>query len=123
MFVDHVGSTGTVTVYVANGNWTESAVNGTNAPAPGATVANNVMVSSTDSYLTVDATAAVQNWVAGITPNSGFLILSAAGANVQFDSKARQVRQALPVRPDSVGRASTLRSSLNPGAQRPSPRK
>ena len=103
LFVDHVGQAGTVTVYVANGNWTEAGVNGTNAPSPGAVVANNVSVSATSSYVTVDATTAVQNWIAGTSPNNGFLILpAAAGTSVQFDSKENT----------STSHAATLSISL-----------
>ncbi len=87
LFLDHVGAAGTVSVYVANAPWTEAGVNGTNAPAPGMAVATSVPVSTTNSYITVDATSAVQNWISG-SPNNGFLIIAGAtGTNVQFDSK------------------------------------
>ncbi len=102
LFVDHVGVPGTVTIYAANGNWTETAVNGVNAPVPGAVVATNVGVAATDSYVTVDATAAVQNWISG-APNNGFIILAAAtGTSVQFDSKENT----------STSHAATLSLSL-----------
>src|SRR5215472_18702664 len=72
----------------ANGAWTESGVNGTNAPSAGAVVAANVPVSTQFTYITVDATGAVQNWVTGVTPNNGLLIqAAAANTNVRFDSK------------------------------------
>jgi hypothetical protein len=47
-------------------------VNGNNAPAAGATVADGVSVAATGDYLYVDATVAIQNWLSETT-NSGFL--------------------------------------------------
>ena len=88
LFINQSNGPGSVTINVANGAWTESGVNGTNAPAPGAVVATNVPVSAQLTYVTVDATTAVQNWVTGVTPNNGFLIQpAAANTNVRFDSK------------------------------------
>ena len=88
LFLDTVTSAGTVAVYAANGNWTESGVNGNNAPAPGAVVATNVPVTTANTYITIDVTAAVKNWIGGATPNNGFLIAAAAsGTSVGFDSK------------------------------------
>ncbi len=87
LFVDHVNLPGTVNIYAANGPWTESGVTGNNAPAPGATVASSVTVSTTDAFVTVDATAAVQGWIVTPTGNNGFLIVANGTASVQFDSK------------------------------------
>ncbi len=74
LFLNQVNNPGTVNIYAANGNWTESGVNGLNAPAPGAAVATNVPVSTQFTFVTVDVTTAVQNWIGGVTPNNGFLI-------------------------------------------------
>jgi hypothetical protein len=87
LFANKVGSAGTVNISVANGAWGETAVNGTNAPVPGATVAGGIPVPTEDDYLYVDATQAVQNWVNGVTPNNGFLITPNTGVSVFFDSK------------------------------------
>ena len=87
LFVNKVGSAGTVNISVANGAWSEGVVNGTNAPAAGAPVASAVTVPAADSYLYVNATQAVQNWVNGTTPNDGFIITPNSGVSVFFDSK------------------------------------
>jgi Collagen triple helix repeat (20 copies) len=88
LFLDHVSAPGTVNIFVANGPWTESGVTGNNSPAPGAAIATNVPVSATNTFITVDATAAVQAWLSSPTTNDGFLIEAAlAATSVQFDSK------------------------------------
>ena len=87
LFVNKVGTAGTVNISVANGTWTELGVNGTNAPVPGAAVASAVAVSASSDYLYVDATAAVKNWLSG-TNNNGFIITPNDGVVlVAFDSK------------------------------------
>ncbi len=87
LFLNKVGAGGTVNISVANGSWTESGVNGTNAPAAAAAVASGVSASSASDYLYVDATAAVQAWLSGTT-NSGFIITPNDGTvNVAFDTK------------------------------------
>ena len=87
LFVNKVNAAGTVNISVANGGWTELGVNGNNAPAAAGTIAGGVSVSTSGTYLYVDVTAAVQNWVAGIT-NNGFLISANDGdVSIAFDSK------------------------------------
>src|SRR5580692_12332226 len=73
LYLNQVNNPGTVNVYAANGNWTEAGVNGFNAPAPGAVAAANIPVSAQLTFITVDVTTAVQNWIGGVTPNNGFL--------------------------------------------------
>jgi hypothetical protein len=88
LYANSVGAPGAISVYAASGAWTESAVNGTNAPIAGAPVTLNVSVPATakGNYLAIDVTTAVQAWVSG-SPNNGFLILASSGTSVQFDSK------------------------------------
>jgi hypothetical protein len=88
LFLDNVSSAGSINIYVANGAWTEAGVNGNNAPSPASLVASNVSVSTKNTFITVDATAAVQAWLNSPTANDGFLIQAAlAATSVQFDSK------------------------------------
>ncbi len=87
LFVDQVNDPGTMNVYAANGSWTESGVNGFNAPAAGAAVATNVPVANQFSFVTIDVTTAVQNWIGGVTPNNGFLLQGNVSTDVHFDSK------------------------------------
>jgi hypothetical protein len=87
LYVNHVNTAGTVNIYEANGSWTETGVNGNNAPAPGNVVASSVPVSAAGQFVTVDATTAVQDWITTPGNNAGFLIAANSPANVQFDSK------------------------------------
>lgn len=89
LYVDKVTSPGTINVSAANGVWTEMAVSGTSAPpVPGPAVASGVAVSNPGTFLYVDATLAVQNWIASPSTNEGFIITPASeGVNVAFDSK------------------------------------
>ncbi len=86
LFVNKLGAGGTVNISVANGSWTELGVNGTDAPIPGAAVASGVPVTTANDYLYVDATSAVQNWLAS-TANNGFIITPLGSVNVALDSK------------------------------------
>ena len=90
LFVNKLGTPGSIDVYAANGNWSEAAVNGTNAPVAGMVVANQLAVTGASTYITLDATALVQAWLNGTITNSGILIAADAGApgtSVLFDSK------------------------------------
>ncbi len=90
LFVNKIGSAGAVNINAANGPWTESTVNGNNAPVMAMTVASSVPVSTAGGYITVDATALVKAWLDGTLINSGVIISADpafAGTSVFFDSK------------------------------------
>ena len=89
LFAGKVGSAGSVNVAVASGIWAEGTVSGTSGmPVAAASVATNVAVATSNSYIYVDATAAVQAWLNGTALNNGLLITPAGGGiNVAFDSK------------------------------------
>ena len=89
LFVTKLAAPGTVNFSVANGTWTESGVNGTNAPAVGASVASGVAINNGSDYVAVDATAAVQAWVTTPGSNNGFMITpnTVSGVSISLDSK------------------------------------
>jgi hypothetical protein len=87
LFVNHVNAAGTFNIYTAVGAWTETGVNGTNAPSLGTAVASNAAFSVGDEYISVDATSVVQSWVTTPTNNDGFLVVANGSASLQFDSK------------------------------------
>ena len=88
LFVNKVGATGTINVSTANGVWTEAGVNGNNGPAPGAAVASGVAIAQANTYIVVDATAAVQSWVTTPASNNGFIVTPlGGGVNIALDSK------------------------------------
>lgn len=87
LFVNKLTAAGSVNIAIANGVWTESTLTGLNAPVAGATVASGVSIGAVDSYVSVDATAAVEAWLTA-TANNGFIITpNDAVVNVAFDSK------------------------------------
>ena len=87
LFANHAGAPGTINISAANGMWSETGVNGNNAPVPGAAVATNVAVTASLQFVTVDVTAAVQGWVNLPATNNGFLLTANGNTSVQFDSK------------------------------------
>ena len=119
LFVDKVNAAGTVNISVANGGWTEPGVNGNNAPAAAAAVASGVSVSTTGTYLYVDATAAVQAWLNGTT-NSGFVVTPNDGVvTISFDSKENTTTShpaALAITLASAGPAGATGSNGTNGA-------
>lgn len=90
LFLRSVTASGTINVSTANASWTESAVNGNNAPTAGTTVASGVSTATAGSYIYVDATNAVKSWVTTPPSNNGFILTANDGTvSVAFDSKER----------------------------------
>jgi hypothetical protein len=87
LYVSKLTTAGTVSISAANGAWTESGVNGTNAPTAGAAVASGVALNTQGTFLYVDATAAVQAWLTTPSSNNGFIVTPGGGVQVSFDSK------------------------------------
>ncbi|MGO9261745.1 MAG: DNRLRE domain-containing protein [Bryobacteraceae bacterium] len=86
LFVDKVNAAGPIAVNVADGAWVESVVSGTTGfPSQGASV-GTINASTTDTFVTLDATSFVQAWIATPSTNNGFMLTS-SGGNVIFDSK------------------------------------
>jgi hypothetical protein len=87
LFVNKLGAAGSINVSEANGPWTEAGASGTGSTVAGAAVTSGLAVPGVNSYIYVDATQAVKDWLTG-TVNSGFIITPNGGAvNVAFDSK------------------------------------
>jgi hypothetical protein len=86
LFLRTGGGTGTVDFGVPVSGWSESGVNGNNAPA-GAPFATGVNVpANNNSYFYVDVTSAVQGWLAN---NNGLIVTPSNGSSVNatFDSR------------------------------------
>jgi Collagen triple helix repeat (20 copies) len=62
-------------------------VNGNSGISAGSGVATAVPVSTTDTFISMDATAAVQGWISTPGSNNGFMIIGNSTTSVQFDSK------------------------------------
>jgi hypothetical protein len=89
MFLDHVNSGGTINIDTVSSStpWSELTVSGNSGISAGSAVATSVPVATIGTFTVVDATAAVQGWIAGTSTNNGFMIMANSGASVQFDSK------------------------------------
>jgi hypothetical protein len=97
LFVVGVGAAGSFDVYRVTAPWTEG---GADAPAYDAAspVATGVQVTAADSFVTIDITPLVKDWLdfdpnnpaAGGQPNHGLALVASAAApdtSVEFDSK------------------------------------
>jgi hypothetical protein len=87
LFADTASPGSTFDVVRVNGAWSESTITNNSAPALGAAVATAVPAGN-NTFVTVDVTALVRDWVDGVTPNHGVaLVAGASGASIDFDSK------------------------------------
>ena len=88
LFVNKIGTAGSINVYAATASWTESTVNGlAGAPAPGAFVAGPIGVSVAGTYISIPVTAQVQAWLNG-APNNGFIVTATPSTtSLFFDTK------------------------------------
>src|SRR5580698_1518440 len=89
LFLDHVNSAGTINIDVVSSAtpWGELTVTGDSGISAGNAVATTAPVATADTFMAVDATAAVQGWITTPSSNNGFMILANGSTNVQFDSK------------------------------------
>jgi len=87
LYLSRVGSAGAINVYAAGGAWTESTVNGSNAPVIVNLVAGPISVTAGNSFIVIPVTSQVISWLNG-NPNNGFLIQATpSSTSVFFDSK------------------------------------
>src|SRR5580692_7113922 len=89
LFLDHVNSAGTINIDTVSAStpWGELTVTGNSGISIGSAVATSVPVATVDTFVSVDATAAVQGWIATPGTNNGFMIMANSSTSVQFDSK------------------------------------
>lgn len=98
LFVSEVQVSGPMEVKIVNASWDETTLTANNAPTLGATVAT-VQVSSADlrRYISVDVTAAAQQWVNGGS-NYGLALVPVSGVDlrVAFDAKEASSTSRIP---------------------------
>jgi hypothetical protein len=90
VFVNKVSTAGSLDFSQVVSAWTESGVTFSGAPAFGPAFQHNISVSTSGSYLTVDITALMQQWVTGAAPNFGVMIQASVaqpGTVIALDSK------------------------------------
>lgn len=87
LYVSRIGVAGSIDVYAAGSAWSESTVQGANAPVPGSLVAGPISVAMPNTYVDIPVTSQVLSWLSG-NPNNGFLIKAfPSSTSVFFDSK------------------------------------
>ncbi len=89
LFLDHVNSGGTINIDTVSSStpWGELTVTGNSGISPGIAVNTAAMANTAATFVSLDATAAVQGWITAPGSNNGFMLQANAGASVQFDSK------------------------------------
>lgn len=99
VWVNKITTAGAIDVSSAASPWTELGVTLSTSPLPGALVAGAVPVSTAATFITVDVTAAVKNWVDFPAQNHGFVITASASQPstiVFLDSKENTSTSHLP---------------------------
>ena len=87
LYVNKVGTAGSINVNVATASWTESTVTGLSGVGVGQLVAGPIAVSVAGSYLSIPITAQVQAWLSG-APNNGLIVTATPSTtSLFFDSK------------------------------------
>ena len=89
LFVSGFSTAGTFDVYLINGKWNENTVTYATSPQLGALVVSgfNVPASAKNTFVEVDVTSALQQWISG-TPNFGcppsFAIAESEAMNISM---------------------------------------
>jgi hypothetical protein len=87
LFVNKIGTAGSINVNVATASWSESTVNGLSGVGVGQLVAGPIAVSVANAYISIPVTAQVQAWLNG-APNNGLIVSATPSTtSVSFDSK------------------------------------
>jgi trimeric autotransporter adhesin len=98
LYVFAVHGAGSFNVDYVNGPWTESKINGNNAPPVGATITANVPLDRSQNldYIVIDVTSAVQAWLNGTEPNYGLALVANSTFGAQFESKENTTQSHPP---------------------------
>ncbi len=88
LYVNTVTTAGSFNVDLVNGTWTEGAIDYSNAPALGTTIAASVPLATSNKldYVSIDITPAVVEWLSG-TANDGIALVANSPLVATLDSK------------------------------------
>ncbi len=90
LWVNTVTTPGSFDIRRITGVWNESTLTSNTAPSLGSLEISGVTITAqdVDSFVTVDLTPLVKDWINGIVPNNGLAIVAnAVNTNIRFDSK------------------------------------
>ena len=86
LWVNRIGTPGSIQVAEAAGPWSESTITATAAPSSG-TVVGTATAGTGDQFIYIDVTSSFQKWLAMPSVNEGFVITGVEGTAVYLDSK------------------------------------
>ena len=103
LYVNRVTAAGSFNVDYVNGSWVEKTITTNLAPALGTTIASSVPLTaaSSNNYLQIDVTSAVQEWLNKSQTNDGIALVANSGLAATFDSK-ENTTQSHPAELDIV---------------------
>ena len=90
LWVNTVTTPGSFDIRRITGVWNESTLTSNGAPSLGSVEISGVTITAqdVDTFVTVDLTPLVKDWINGIIPNNGLAIVAnAVNTNIRFDSK------------------------------------
>src|SRR5208283_892234 len=99
LFVNAVRKNGSFNVNLVNGAWTEKALTYDNQPAITTTLASSIpltAISNNATYVEIDITPAVVDWLNNTDPNDGIALVPTGGLYATFDSKENTGTSHLP---------------------------
>jgi outer membrane lipoprotein-sorting protein len=88
LYVSNVGTAGSFNVQTVNGAWNELIITNANAPTLGSSVVSAIPVATANTFVSVDITTAVKNWLNGVVVNNGLaLVANTSATSFSFDTK------------------------------------
>lgn len=89
LYVNAVTTAGNFNVDYVTSAWSEGTITAKSSPTTGSTIASAVPLTtaSTNDYILVDITAALQAWLNGTQTNDGIALVGNGSLNASFDSK------------------------------------
>lgn len=117
LWVNRIGTAGTIKVSQAGAAWTESGIISTNAPATGVQIATPT-ISAGSSFVTVDVTSTFQGWLTTPASNFGIVVEGVGSTAVFLDSKESVTTSHQPLlQIVQAGPAGPTGATGNTGAQ------
>ena len=117
LFVNKIGTAGSINVNVATASWSESTVNGLSGVGVGQLVAGPIAVSVANTYISIPVTAQVQAWLNG-APNNGLIVTAnPSTTSLFFDSKeSTSTSHPAALEIDLSGQPGAIGAPGSPGA-------
>ncbi|HXM94205.1 MAG TPA: DNRLRE domain-containing protein [Candidatus Dormibacteraeota bacterium] len=127
VWVNNVTTAGSIDVIRVTSTWSENTITDATAPSLGSKEVTGVPIAAVQSFVTVDVTPLVKDWLNGVLPNNGVaLVANAASTSVRFDSKENtltsheaELQITLPGPPGPQGPAGLQGNPGPPGPQGP----